>query len=395
MKQKLTLHENEEIKLNNKPDGKSGKGPAIYILIAVLIVVTFASFFLMQPLVSASVDAASVFKNISQNISEFFNWIMGRELQTVIVHTVRRWITVLLVGCSLAAVGAMYKSIFRNTLAAPTTMGIQEGGVLGSIIFIFFFGGEAAVSSNWITQTDIVQKIANSDFMASYGQTLFIFVGCFLGIFIVLLISTCAGKKTMSSATLILVGTVVNGAIAGITSAVIYELTMGTGDDDLLKLLLNITLGTFNYSYGETQLIVMSATLIPCMIIMGFFVNKMNIYSLGDEEAKASGMNIKVFRLFVILLGVFMTAITMIYVGHIAFVGFIVPQIAAAVVGSDFRRLYPASILLGGTIMVIVYDISIMTGTNDAISLITTFVAGFMIIFMLMKKRGRADGVIG
>ena len=394
MKQKIEILETESVKI--KEDfKKQGTGAGrLFILAVVLIVMLLFSYFCVIAYRPMYFSLAYVGRYISQNISEFFKWLVGSDLTTVVTFRVRRYLIVTLVGMALAAAGCMYKTIFRNTLAAPTTMGIQEGGVLGNMLFIFLFGGTSAAAGSSIAGSEIIQRISELGIIEYFGQKIFIFAGCFIGVGLVILIGTCAGKKTLSTAALVLVGTVVNGAIAGITGAIQYDLTMNAGDEDLLKLLLNMTMGTFEYSYAKSQLIVMSATLIPCMIVMLFFMNRMNIYSLGEEEARAMGMNVNAFKMFVIILGAFMTAITMIYVGHIAFIGFIVPQIAGKIVGTNFKKLYPASILLGGTVMLIVYDFATFTGLQDGISMITSFVGGFMLIFVLLKKRKKADGVI-
>ncbi len=333
-------------------------------------------------------DASTLMVQYSRKIKDFVGWITGNGSEYGIALTATKYLNVMLVGMALAAAGASYKCIFRNVLAAPTTMGVQEGGILGNLLFIGIFTGTVAANTSSMSGVNLASLLTKYSFIQVYGQQIFMFVGCFVGVAIVSFVALTAGRGTLSSSTLILTGTVVNGAIAGITGAIQYQITTSAGDDSIIDLLMEMTLGTFRNSYRMQQFVITLICMLPCFIILFATADKMNIFALGDEEARGMGLNVRRFKLLIIILGVFMTAVTMVYCGHISYIGFIVPQIASRLVGNNFKKLLPASILLGGIILMLVEDVAERTGMTSALSVFTSFIGGIMLIYILFVKRG-------
>lgn len=373
---------------------RSGKVSSILILALVLAAVYFFSLLFVIQYDRFNFSFAYIRTNVQQNITDFMNWIMGNGSHHVISMKVKQYLIITLVGAALSAVGAMFKSIFRNILAAPTTMGVQEGGILGNLLFLGIFGSMLAVNTSQVTATGVLGNIAHLGFFQNYGQQIFIFGGCFFGIFLVALIGNTAGGGHLSTSAIVLAGTVVNGAIAGITGAVQYYVSISSGDDDLVQLLLRVTMGSFETAYRSSELYLMLAVFVPSFLVMYALGHTMNLFSLGDEEATAMGVNVRRFKLFVIILGTFLTAITMMYCGHIAFIGLIVPQFVRKMAGPDFRKLLPASILMGGIVMLLVYDFAVFAGMVDGLSMITTVLGCVMLMAVLLGKRGDSHAVV-
>lgn len=328
---------------------------------------------------------------IQQNITDVMDAALGRGVHHAVTMKMQQYVMIVLVGAALSGAGAMFKTIFRNILAAPTTMGVQEGGILGNFTFLWIFGGTVMVETTSMSAGKIHHA---AEFFLAHGQSISIFVGCFLGCIIVMLIATTAGGGQLSTSALILAGTMVNGVIVGITGTIQYYLSRSSGDDDLIQLLMNMTLGSFDFLFRSETLRVMLVTLLPCFVLVFALSGQMNLYALGEEEATAMGVHVRKLKIVIILIGTFMTSITMIYCGHIAFVGFIVPQLIWKTTGSDFRVLFPASLLLGGAFTLAVYDVALIFGTTDALSLITTAIGTVMMLVVLMRKRGQRNAAV-
>ena len=369
------------------------KVPPPVIMILLLIAVYFISIvFCIRP-TEFGMSLAAYRTMVQSNLTGLLYVFLGRAMETTMLLLVKKYLMIVLVGAALAAAGAMYKTIFRNTLAAPTTMGVQEGGLLGNLLFIALFGGAAALDGAEVNLGTFAKAISDTVIFETFGVDLFIFAGCFVGCILVMVIATTAGGGHLSSATLVLAGTVVNGAIAGITGAMQYNVTMSSGDDDLIRWLQHMAMGTFDYLYFNRQILIMLAVFVPCFVIMFVLSGAMNLYALGDEEAMAAGVRVRALRAAVILMGVIMTGLTMVFCGHIAFIGFIVPQIISRAAGPDFRKNLLYSILVGGVVTLLVYDFGYIFGMTDGLSLITTIIGTIMMMWVLLNKKERQHAV--
>src|SRR5664280_2447289 len=87
--------------------------------------------------------------------------------------------------------------------------------------------------------------------------------------------------------------------------------------------------------------------LVPCLVAITVLRWKLNILSMGDDEAQSLGENPAVMRVVLIGLTTMTTAVSVALSGVIGWVGLVVPHLARGIVGSDSRRLIPASIALG------------------------------------------------
>jgi iron complex transport system permease protein len=74
---------------------------------------------------------------------------------------------------------------------------------------------------------------------------------------------------------------------------------------------------------------------------------RMNLMSLGEEEARALGVETRLLRPLFIASATLITAAAVSVTGVIGWIGLLVPHVARLLVGPDFRRLLPASLILG------------------------------------------------
>ena len=113
--------------------------------------------------------------------------------------------------------------------------------------------------------------------------------------------------------------------------------------------------------------------------------------SLGDEEAASLGVDVRRTRVLVVLCATLLTAASVAVSGMVGWVGLIVPHLARFVVGSDNRYLMPASMLLGGSFLMLVDDIcrSVYT-TEIPLSILTALVGAPLFVYLICRgKQGR------
>ena len=128
------------------------------------------------------------------------------------------------------------------------------------------------------------------------------------------------------------------------------------------------------------------------LLVCLFLPSKMNILMLGDETANALGLRTELFRFLLIAVSSLLSGAAIAAVGMLSFVGLIVPHIARLLVGSDYRYLFPASIFLGFSLIVICDTIGrvIMPPGEVPVSIIISFIGAPFFLFLL-RSRGK-DG---
>ena len=126
------------------------------------------------------------------------------------------------------------------------------------------------------------------------------------------------------------------------------------------------------------------------MAICLFLPSKMNILMLGDETANSLGLRTELFRFILIAVSSLLSGAAIAAVGMLSFVGLIVPHIARLLVGSDHRFLFPASTLLGFSLIVICDTVGrvIMPPGEVPVSIIISFIGAPFFLFLL-RSRGK------
>ena len=114
----------------------------------------------------------------------------------------------------------------------------------------------------------------------------------------------------------------------------------------------------------------------------------LNAMTLGDETAATLGIPVARFRLTVFVVGALITGVMVAFSGIIGFVGLMVPHIARMLVGGDYKRVLPASALIGA-IFVLWADITartVMSPEDIPIGIVTGLIGGVFFIWLLSRR---------
>lgn len=246
-------------------------------------------------------------------------------IQTTVIWNVRlpRVAAGLLIGAALAAAGATYQGLFRNPLVSPDILGVSAGASLGAVLAIFL--------------EMPVPVIQASSFVGGL-----LAVGAVYGV-------GAAVRNRDPVLTLVLAGVAI-GAVVGAGISLIKILA------DPYDQLPAITYWLLGSLAAVTRSDVFS--ILPAMII-GFIPLvllrwRMNVMTLGDEEAQTLGIDTRLTRIMLIAGATLITAASVSIAGIVGWIGLVIPHIARLLVGPDFRKLLPASIMLGGAYMLLV-----------------------------------------
>ena len=130
----------------------------------------------------------------------------------------------------------------------------------------------------------------------------------------------------------------------------------------------------------------MAVGLVPLLLLRW----RVNVLTLGDDEARTMGVHAGRVRLAVILCATLITAASVAVSGMIGWVGLVIPHFCRMLFGYDYRRLVPASILMGGTFLILVDDLArVITSSEIPLGILTSFVGAPVFVWLIL--RGGAD----
>ena len=128
---------------------------------------------------------------------------------------------------------------------------------------------------------------------------------------------------------------------------------------------------------------------LPACIILLLVRWKVNILSLGDEEARMLGVSVSVYRWLIIGCATLLTSLSVSVSGNIGWIGLVVPHLARMLVGSNYGKLLPASILVGSAFLLMVDTVARMVLTVEIPLSILTAIIGAPFFFFLLLRSGR------
>jgi iron complex transport system permease protein len=277
----------------------------------------------------------------------------------VVIWNIRlpRVLAAMLVGAALAAAGASYQIMFRNPLVSPDILGVSSGAALGAVCAIFL----------------------SLPILAIQG---FAFAG---GLVAVALVSTIASAVRGVDTTLVLVLTgVVMGALAGAATSLLKVMA---DPYDQLPAITFWLLGSLARVTSGDLLPVLPAVilgLIPLVLLRW----RINVLSLGDDEARALGIDASRLRLLVIGAATLITASVVAIAGVVGWVGLVIPHIARMLVGPSFAVLLPVAAVIGAGYLLLVDTLSRTLGVVEIPLGILTAVIGAP-FFLWLLARGR------
>ena len=284
-------------------------------------------------------------------------WSSGRE---AIVWDIRfpRVLLAGLVGAGLAVVGAALQAVTRNPLADPHLLGISSGGAFGAILALL--------------HTGLFLGLLTVPFMA--------FVGALGATLLVLCVTRFAAAT--SADRLVLAGVAVSFIIMALANTLIF-----LGDPRATHTVVFWMLGGLGLAQWD-HLVYPSVVLVLCTVFLWLRAGDLNAMTIGDETASTLGIPVARFRLTVFVVGALITGVMVAFSGMIGFVGLMIPHIVRFLVGGNYSRVIPAS-MLAGAIFLIWADIlsrTLMAPEDIPIGIVTGLIGGLFFIWLLRRQ---------
>ncbi len=301
---------------------------------------------------------------------------VASDVHDIVAYRAGRVILAAIVGMSLGAAGTALQALLRNPLADPYILGVSGGGALGAALFITFGG---AVFSPFAA------AISKSGFSGLAGAA-------FAGSLAASLVVLWAGRQRghILPGTLLLVGVMVNAVCGAAILALTYLSDIAQSQNIVMWLMGN--LGTVSISRGALAFAAAAAAALTALL--WFLGARLNVMSLGDEEAAHLGVNVGRTRLAAFGFSALVTGLSVALAGPIGFVGLVVPHVTRLVVGADHRFLFPAAAVTGAAFLVLADAAAraaalLPQGQELPVGILTAALGGPFFIWLLRARRGR------
>ena len=292
--------------------------------------------------------------------SQVLGALFGGEVSDLVYKTVwnirlPRIILAMLVGGGLAAAGCAFQSLFANPLATPDTLGVASGASFGAALAILM-----GFSMVGIQLTSLI---------AGGAAVLLTWLG--------------GSKKGSGLNTIVLSGIMMGSLFNALVSLVKYI----ADAEDQLPAITFWLMGGLN-SAGWKNIALGAPAIVGSVVLLWLLRWRMNLLPLTEDEARASGVNMKALRGITILCATLITASSVSMCGQVGWVGLLIPHICRMKFGSNHLSLLPASVSLGATFMILVDTLARSATASEIPISILTAIIGAPFFVVLMRRSG-------
>ncbi len=327
------------------------------LALIVMVLVAMGTGRLAVPIEKVALIAA-------HDVSEFFGWDWGipvtwgnGEHSAVSLIRAPRALLAVLVGSALALSGAVLQALFRNPLVSPDIVGVSSAAS---------FGGVLAILLGW------------GGFALMGGSFLF-------GLLAAGLVMILSRLRTSSpTLTIVLGGIVISALFNAFVSLVTYLADPYTTLPSITFWLMGSFATATWTQVGWAVAHIMVGTIVVLALRW-----RLNVLSLGDEEALALHVRPVPLRLVLLIAVSMLTATTVAVSGVIGWVGLVIPHLVRLVTSGDNRTLLPASALLGGLYMLAVDTLARSVAEVEVPVGILTAIIGAPVFVLLLVRRAR------
>lgn len=266
-----------------------------------------------------------------------------------------------IVGAGLAAAGAIAQAIVHNPIADPHILGLSSGAGLGAVI---------------------VLTVVGTGLLGTLTLPLAAFLGALVTGIVVYLLAR--GARGLEVTPLIMMGVAASSLLSGVTSLLVLS-----GDSQGTQNVMYWLLGSF--AGAQWRLVGVSAVCVGAAGLATLVLaRKLNLMALGDESAAALGIRPGKVRVGMFALCALMTGATVAVAGSIGFIGLVMPNLARLLVGDDYRRIVPVSMLLGALVLLWADTVarSVLAPGEIPIGVLTAFIGVPVLVVALRSRQG-------
>lgn len=327
----------------------------LFLLAALVVSLTLGRY---------QISPADIFRILLNKLGAGFNLGLDGDATTKVFWEIRlpRDLLVMAVGMTLGMSGTVFQAVFRNPLVSPDILGVSSGAGFGAALAIMVTGGGAVT----------VQSLA--------------FIFGISGVFVSFIIARKSRENSV--VVLVLAGIIVSALFASGLALMKYL----ADPYERLPAIVFWTMGSFN-AVRWTDLCYAVPVIVLGMALLMVFSWRLNVLSLGDEEAMSLGVDVRKTRFFFLFTSTLMVASSISIAGIVAWLALVVPHIGRYIVGSDHKVLMPFSAMVGGGLLLLMDTLArTITSSEIPISIITSLVGAPFLAYLLIRGREGAWG---
>ncbi|MGO2612050.1 FecCD family ABC transporter permease [Corynebacterium flavescens] len=283
----------------------------------------------------------------------------GEPVDSVVFNLrLPRILLAVLAGAGLASAGTAFQGIFGNPLATPDTLGVTAGTSVGAV-------------SALILNFSLV------------GVQLLSFVAGIVTVVVTTLIAR--NKRGGTSVVMLILSGVMVGALA---SAIMSILKYTADPNNKLPQITYWLMGSL--SGASMRTLALGAPFIVVGSAVIFLMRwRLNILALGDDEARAAGMNVPRARGIIIVAATLITAAVVSMCGQVGWVGLLIPHCARMICGNNNRFVVPVGTVLGAIFLVVIDTLARSSMESEIpISVLTAIIGAPFFIYLLRRTGG-------
>lgn len=302
-----------------------------------------------------SVTPRDIFRSVTGHLTG--GEVLNGRMETVLWKIrAPRILLAILCGAGLSVAGCVFQSVFANPLATPDTLGVASGASFGAALALLLGFEMIGVQA----------------------------VSLFFGLAAVLLTYLVGQGKGRGQSS-----TVLSGIMMGSLFSALVSLVKFTADTETtLPAITYWLMGSLESASYDT-LKVGAPLIVVSICILASLRWRLNVLPLEDDEARATGVNIRALRAVTVICASAMTAACISMCGQVGWIGLIVPHICRMKFGSNHNSLIPSCGLLGASFCVIVDTLARSISASEIpISILTAIIGAPFFIILMRRTRG-------
>ncbi|MBR2254420.1 MAG: iron chelate uptake ABC transporter family permease subunit [Candidatus Methanomethylophilaceae archaeon] len=304
-------------------------------------------------------------------VSAIGDAISGQRLdynETIIFDSrCSRAVATFFVGMGLSVSGCIYQAIIRNPMVDPYIMGVSAGAGVAAVAVIAFD----------FTMFGLLDNV-------TYATPIVAMVGGLLAFAVTMLLAEKAGGSSLNY--------VLAGVIVGLIFSAAQTLLMSMAGNKLQSA-ISWLFGSFA-NIGWTEAILIAIPALALSLVPLVWAKEFNLVLLGEEQDMQMGLDVRRFNRWMLILASVLASVCVAFVGIIGFVGLVVPHLCRMVLGGDHRLVMPASMVVGGALMMAAdfFAKMVMVPMELPVGAITTIIGAPVFAYLLIRKGRMYDG---
>lgn len=299
-------------------------------------------------------SVCSLFIGVSSlNISDLLA-LKPDKVQLLLISRVPRLVAIIVAGAGLSVSGLIMQQISRNKFVSPTTAATTDFAKLGVLVSMMWLGGTSQITRMLIA------------FVFALGGTV--------------IFMTMMKRIQLKNIIFVpLVGMMLGKVIGSITAYFSYKYDLVQSITSFLEGNLSVIMS------GNYEMLYLS---IPVVLIGFFYANQFTIVGMGEDFAANLGLNYKMVMNIGLGIVAMITAVTLITVGNIPFLGLIIPNIVTLYVGDHLKNALYHTILVG-PIFLLICDILgrlIIYPFEVSIGMMVGVIGGIIFLVMILRR---------